>query len=133
MTRGALMVRATRRLQRFARLLTEERTSILVLLEALQPGAPDPGGSTHEHPAEAAAALYDQEETLTIRGWLRQRLAEVDAALVRIEDGTYGRCEVCGMPIEPARLEAIPWVRTRVECQRLLEQRPPGAEPVRGC
>jgi len=132
MTR-ALMVRAGRKLRGYARLLTRERTDILQLLDGLQPGTPEPGGSAHEHPAEAAAALYDQEETLTIRGWLRQRLAEVDAALVRIEDGTYGRCEVCGMPIEPARLEAIPWVRTRVECQRLLEQRPPGAEPVRGC
>ncbi len=132
MTRG-LMVRAGRKLRGYAHLLMRQRAEIVVLLDGLQPGAPDPGGSTHEHPAEAAAALYDQEETLTIRRWLRQRLAEVDAALVRIEDGTYGRCEVCGMPIEPARLEAIPWVRTRVECQRLLEQRPPGAEPVRGC
>jgi len=131
MTRG-LMVRAGGKLRGYAHLLTRQRAEIIALLDGLQPGAPDPGGSTHEHPAEAAAALYDQEEALTLRGWLRQRLAEVDAALVRIEDGTYGRCEVCGMPIEPARLEAIPWVRTRVECQRLLEQRPPGAEPVRG-
>lgn len=133
MTRGALMVRTTRRLQGFARLLTKERAGILELLDGLQPGTPEPGATASEHPAEAAAALYDREEILTLRGWLRERLAEVDAALERIRIGTYGRCEVCGMPIEPARLEAIPWVRTRVECQRLLEQRPPGAEPVRGC
>lgn len=133
MTRGVVAVGGTRKLRGYARLLTEERTSILALLDALQPGAPEPGGSGHEHPAETAAALYDREEVLTLRGWLRQRLAEVDAALARVEDETYGRCEVCGMPIEPARLEAIPWVRTRVECQRLLEQGPRGARPQRGC
>ena len=67
MTRGALMVRATRRLQRLARLLTKERTGILELLNGLQPGTPEPGVSAHEHLAEVAAALYDQEESLTIR------------------------------------------------------------------
>ncbi len=132
MTRG-LMVRAGRKLRGYAHLLMRQRAEIVVLLDGLQPGAPEPSGTAHEHPAEAAAALYDQEEILTLRGWLRQRLAEVDAALERIRIGTFGRCEVCGMPIQPARLEAIPWVRTRVECQRLLEHGPHGAEPVRGC
>ena len=38
-----------------------------------------------------------------------QTLEQVRAALQRIEDGTYGRCIDCGRPIEPARLEAVPW------------------------
>jgi DnaK suppressor protein len=50
-------------------------------------------------------------------------LAEVRAALRRIEDGTYGRCAVDGEPIDPKRLEAVPWTRYCLKHQLELEQR----------
>ena len=46
----------------------------------------------------------------------REHLAEIDAALARLEAGTYGTCERCGRPIEVARLEARPTARTHVAC-----------------
>lgn len=47
----------------------------------------------------------------------RKRLAEVHAALVRLEDGNYGRCEHCSQMIAAARLEYMPHVRYCIDCQ----------------
>jgi DnaK suppressor protein len=53
-------------------------------------------------------------------------LTEIDAALCRMDDGTYGRCLVDGGPIEPKRLDAVPWAAYCVEHQTLIE---PGDRP----
>ena len=45
----------------------------------------------------------------------QQTVAEIDHALAKIDDGTYGICEVSGQPIPKERLRAIPWARERVE------------------
>jgi len=50
-------------------------------------------------------------------------LTEVEDALKRIEDGTYGKCVNCGRPIPEKRLEAIPWAARDVKCEEQLEQR----------
>jgi DnaK suppressor protein len=49
-------------------------------------------------------------------------LSSIDAALARIEDGTYGRCERCGEPIAEERLEALPYATRCIECKRLEER-----------
>jgi len=51
------------------------------------------------------------------------RLQQVDAALQRIENGTYGKCLRCGKEIEPERLKVMPAVEYCIECQQKLEQR----------
>ena len=50
-------------------------------------------------------------------------LAEIDAALKRIEDGTYGTCTNCGNEILPERLEARPWATLCIDCKRRREGR----------
>jgi DnaK suppressor protein len=50
-------------------------------------------------------------------------LTEVQRALKRIEDGTYGKCVTCGQPIPEKRLEAIPWAARDVKCEEQLERR----------
>ena len=50
-------------------------------------------------------------------------LTEVERALERIEQGTYGKCVNCGQPIPEKRLEAIPWAARDVKCEEQLEQR----------
>jgi DnaK suppressor protein len=50
-------------------------------------------------------------------------LTEVQRALKRIEDGTYGKCVNCGQPIPEKRLEAIPWAARDVKCEEQLERR----------
>jgi DnaK suppressor protein len=51
-------------------------------------------------------------------------LREVQAAMGRIEDGSYGVCESCGQPIKAKRLEAVPWARRCVACQEGIDRDP---------
>ena len=64
--------------------------------------------SDDEHDPEGATIGYEWSQADALREGLRRRLAEVDAALVRVEAGSYGVCAICGDPIAPARLEARP-------------------------
>jgi len=75
-----------------------------------------------DHPANIASDNYEQEFTLGLLESERILLAEIDEALGRIEDGTYGICLGSGEPIRPARLEARPWAKYTVEYARLVEK-----------
>ncbi len=67
----------------------------------------DPEGSTIAFERSQVGALIDQTE---------RRLVEIDAAIGRVDEGTYGRCEVCAEPISDRRLEARPVARVCVGC-----------------
>jgi DnaK suppressor protein len=70
------------------------------------------------------------DELIALDEHSRQEMEEIQAALARIADGTYGFCARCGDPIDPKRLEILPTARYCVQCQILLEvtaQQPPGA------
>jgi RNA polymerase-binding protein DksA len=66
-------------------------------------------GSADNHPADTATETVDREIDYTLEENSGNVLREIDAALRRIEDGTYGICRTCGKPIEPERLEYLPW------------------------
>ncbi len=74
------------------------------------------------HLAETASATIEREIDLSLRENSEHVLAAIDAALQRIEDGTYGRCARCGREIEAERLEAIPYATLCIECKRLEER-----------
>jgi RNA polymerase-binding protein DksA len=75
-------------------------------------------GGTDNHLGDTATAMHDRELDDGLEESARETLAEIDAALQRIEDGTYGICEVCGKPIGAERLSAIPWARLCIDDQR---------------
>ena len=75
-------------------------------------------GGTDNHLGDTATAMYDRELDEGLEEGARETLAEIDAALQRIEDGTYGICEGCGKPIGAERLNAIPWTRLCIDDQR---------------
>jgi RNA polymerase-binding protein DksA len=75
-------------------------------------------GGTDNHLADTATAMYDRELDGGLEEGARDTLVEIDAALQRIEDGTYGICEVCGKPIGADRLSARPWTRLCIDDQR---------------
>lgn len=85
----------------------EDLTRRLSELTADGSAAPD----FDENFADHAQVTAEQVENATLAASLRDQLADVDAALGRLEDGTYGTCEVCGQPISAARLEAMPSTR----------------------
>jgi DnaK suppressor protein len=69
-----------------------------------------------EHDPEGATIAFERSQIGALVRQAREHLAEVDAALERMEIGTYGVCEGCGEPIPPARLEARPAARRCVTC-----------------
>ena len=68
-------------------------------------------GSADNHPADTATETVDREIDYTLEENSTNVLREIEAALERIDAGTYGICETCGRPIEPERLEHLPWTR----------------------
>ncbi|MGL4463731.1 MAG: TraR/DksA family transcriptional regulator [Planctomycetia bacterium] len=67
------------------------------------------------HPAELGSKQYEQEVTIQMLQCEENVLGEINAAIDRIKEGTYGVCEASGKPIPKARLNVIPWTRYRVE------------------
>jgi len=74
------------------------------------------------HMADAGTDSYEQEFALGLMDNERRLLGQIDDALERIEQKTYGTCEATGVPISKARLEAKPWAKYCVEYARKLEQ-----------
>jgi RNA polymerase-binding protein DksA len=74
--------------------------------------------SVDNHLGDVASATFDRELEDGLGEGAKQMLDDVNAALQRIADGTFGTCEVCGKPIGDARLEAIPWTRLCIDDQR---------------
>jgi RNA polymerase-binding protein DksA len=75
-------------------------------------------GGTDNHLGDTATAMFDRELDEGLEDGARETVVEIDAALQRIEDGTYGICGVCGKSIGADRLNAIPWARLCIDDQR---------------
>jgi DnaK suppressor protein len=73
------------------------------------------------HPADLATDYSEQEKTMGLLEREQQTLHEITAALARVEQGVFGRCEECGEEIPEARLEAVPYARHCIDCARKME------------
>ncbi len=62
-----------------------------------------------EEYADAGSSTFERERDMSLTANVRDLIEKVERALARVEAGTYGRCEVCGRPIEPERLDALPY------------------------
>ncbi|HVM39406.1 MAG TPA: TraR/DksA C4-type zinc finger protein [Acidimicrobiia bacterium] len=67
--------------------------------------------SADQHPADLGTETFEREKDLSILESLENELAQIEAALRRVDEGTYGTCEACGQAIAPERLEAQPAAR----------------------
>jgi DnaK suppressor protein len=74
------------------------------------------------HMADVGGDYYEQEFTLNLIENERELLREIDEALTRIDEGTYGICIATGRPIGKARLKAKPWAKYCIEYARMLEK-----------
>jgi DnaK suppressor protein len=97
---------------------TERRRLLADLGEAIVA----PGQMTYGSQAAAASQVFAQQRDLALRDRAIQQLELVDAALARLEAGTYGTCLRCGEAIAPGRLEALPWVAHCIECQTAIDR-----------
>jgi RNA polymerase-binding protein DksA len=92
------------------------------LREELASTMEPPGQMTYGSQAAAASHVFEQQRDLALRDRAQQQLALVDAALARLDAGTFGRCLRCGKPIAPERLEALAWAEHCIDCARLIAQ-----------
>jgi RNA polymerase-binding protein DksA len=74
------------------------------------------------HLADTATVMHDREVDYTLEGASEQVLAAIDAALGRLDAGTYGTCATCGRPIGEERLEAMPYATQCIDCRRREER-----------
>lgn len=79
-------------------------------------------GGMNGHSADEADAMADTERSNLVLGNSRTLLGEVEAALQRLDNGTYGYCQRCGRPIDARRLEALPSAVYDIECQEIVER-----------
>ena len=115
---------------RFRTMLVEERQRVVDAITYLHEETPgsleeeteEIVGSVDNHPAETASATLDREIDYTLEENSEHVLAEIDAALERIDAGTYGTCRTCGQPISAERLEAIPYATQCIDCKRREER-----------
>jgi len=116
--------------KKFREMLLEKRREILINVtefedEALKKSRLDATGDLScmpIHMADLGTDNYEQEFALGLMDSERKLLREIDKALGRIENKTYGICEGTGKPIPKTRLKAQPWARYCVEYARMLEQ-----------
>jgi RNA polymerase-binding transcription factor DksA len=107
--------------------LNDERARRLALAQRLRREESDPVESSElskvdQHPAELGSETFERELELTTLTIVEGELKDIDDALRRLDDGTYGICEECGKPIDEARLEAVPWARYCVVDQARVER-----------
>lgn len=74
------------------------------------------------HMADAGTDTYDRDFALSMLSSEQGAVYEIDQALDRVRHGSYGRCELTDKPIEPERLEAIPWTRFSAKAEKELER-----------
>jgi len=110
--------------ERIARLrgyLLEEQESLHRELTSLENSVQEANIGLGNHMAEDATAAFDQATAVSLHRGQELALKEVESALRRMAEGTYGLCERCGVAIDFARLKAVPQATLCMSCQRQAE------------
>lgn len=116
-----------RELEHFRGLLLDKRRDLVgdmshMEREALRSASGTNLSNLPMHMADMGTDNYEQEFTLGLVENERKLLREINQALAKIQDGTYGTCEGTGKPINKVRLEAQPWARYSIEHARQMER-----------
>jgi DnaK suppressor protein len=90
------------------------------LRSEIDAGIETPGQMTYGSQAAAASQVFAQQRDLALRDKAGKEFVLVEAALGRLDDGTFGRCLRCGQEIAAGRLEALPWAAYCIACQKLV-------------
>jgi len=101
--------------------LEDERKHLIEELEQLRasirPAEERREGSPFGKREEEATESFELEKRLALEKRVRDSLADVEHALNKFEEGSYGLCDACGQPIDPARLEALPQASLCLNCK----------------
>jgi DnaK suppressor protein len=122
------MIREEGTMRNVRQRLEREREAAIARLRELglspdtETNAPDGVAGDVRDEGDLAEASHRHDLSLMHRERVAERINQLTAALRRVEDGSYGRCERCGRDIEPARLKALPEATTCLACQERAER-----------
>ena len=111
-----------RKMRSFRDRLLDRREGLVGQVQAAELYSRERDAEATQDPADMAANAYTKELLVSMSDNDRQLLNSIDEALVRIEDGDYGKCVRCGESLPEKRLEAVPWARHCIRCQDLHER-----------
>lgn len=121
---------ATSELPTFKKRLEDERKRLLDEIDDMNKRITDEGayhdeesGGVGNHLADDASDTFEQEKFVALKRNLERILELVERALRKIDQGTYGVCERCGLPIDPERLAALPYATLDIRCKEREEHR----------
>ena len=113
--------------------LESERKRLLEELEQIKvdvgPATDRREGSPFGKREEEATETLELERRVALGKRIKDQLADVENALRKFDQGTYGLCEICGRPIDPARLEALPQAKLCLECKARQTKNAKGKSP----
>jgi DnaK suppressor protein len=115
-------------IDQFKERLLDKQRELLTDINRFENEAREGAGHDVEDPIDAVTSSEAKTEAFKVGDLLHQTLKEVQDALARISDGSYGKCIVCGRQIEEARLKAVPWTRY---CLADQEKQDKEAEEIR--
>ena len=101
--------------------LLEQKEHLSTQVETLAHTVREEGVGYSNHMADAGTDVFEQARDVSLSRQLSRSLEDVEHALGKFEDGTFGICEACGSIIELARLEALPSARLCMHCQSRRE------------
>ena len=117
------------KLEHFKQLLLAELLRHTQNVSDEQAAALDAAGDDAKESVDFALRDGIEEMALKLGDKESQMVAEIDRALLRIEEGSYGTCARCGRPIDELRLEAVPTARYDAECQAAIEAKEMTLQP----
>lgn len=110
------------KLEHFRKILKAQLAKHLENIETDQAAALDPIDDGVKDSVDMSVSDVSRELALRLGERESKMVADIDQALMRMDEGTYGQCERCGKDIPEGRLEALPTARYDAECQTLIEQ-----------
>jgi DnaK suppressor protein len=103
------------------RLLTQRQEMVSMYQQDLRAGQEAADDGTDDI-VDRANNSYNRELMFSLSDSERVLLLQIEAALRRMDEGTYGRCANCGQTIHQPRLDAVPWARFCIDCQEMAEK-----------
>ena len=123
-------------LKQFKEMLLRQRASVAGEIKSIaKEAAKNPRESSGDlsaytvHMADMSSDTYERELAMNIASSEQEVLYQIDDALKRLDEGTYGLCQTCEKPIAMNRLKAVPHTSMCIDCQRVQEQKTKRSKP----
>jgi DnaK suppressor protein len=114
--------RTKREIEKYRRMLEEKKTVLSAELAKARSAEEETTEESTQDIADKAVSSYTREFLYSLTDGERTVILQIDEALNRIDDGTFGSCANCGVVMSDKRLNAVPWTPYCVDCQELSEK-----------